>query len=161
MCKFAMDLIPNDWKHIATFNWNFSKTLLKTFCYNNKWNRKVTLIMVIFFLSGINLSSFLPLNPAIYRIGNEPDILYLRCKEKHESHRHVTMQIVQINLNNIKLVSKPSQWERYLNWILVYIKNSTHTFGSIFQDYDKINKFSNFKCNIVWWGTSSNVLLLN
>ena len=38
-------------------------------------------IMVIFFLSGINLSIFLPLNPAIYRIDNAPNILCPRCKE--------------------------------------------------------------------------------
>ena len=38
-------------------------------------------IMVIFFLSGINLSIFFPLNPAIYRIDNAPNILCPRCKE--------------------------------------------------------------------------------
>ena len=38
-------------------------------------------MMVINFLSGINLFSFLPLNPAIYRIGNAPNILCPRCKE--------------------------------------------------------------------------------
>ena len=124
MHKIIMDLIPNDWKHIATLNWNFSKTPLKFFCYNNKGTRKVKVflklsnkdtlqqtfqiyipwpnimdgrkpysqswywekildfsliglsnIMVEFFLSGINLSIFLPLNPAIYGIGNAPKIV--------------------------------------------------------------------------------------
>ena len=31
MHKLIMDLTPNDWKHIATLNWNFSKTPLKKF----------------------------------------------------------------------------------------------------------------------------------
>ena len=43
-------------------------------------------MMVINFLSGINLFNFLPLNPAIYRIGNAPNILCPRCKEQDESH---------------------------------------------------------------------------
>ena len=43
-------------------------------------------MMVIFFLSGMNLSIFLPLNPAIYRIGNELNVLCPRCKEQDESH---------------------------------------------------------------------------
>ena len=43
-------------------------------------------MMVAFFLSGINLSIFLPLNPEIYRIGNAPNILCPRCKEQDESH---------------------------------------------------------------------------
>ena len=43
-------------------------------------------MMVIFFLSGINLSIFLPLNPAIYRTGSAPNILCPRCKEKDDSH---------------------------------------------------------------------------
>ena len=38
--------------------------------------------MVTFFLSGINLSIFLPLNLAIYRIGNAPNNLCHRCKEQ-------------------------------------------------------------------------------
>ena len=43
-------------------------------------------MMVKFFLPGINLSIFLPLNPAICRIGNAPTILCPRCKEQDESH---------------------------------------------------------------------------
>ena len=47
-------------------------------------------MMVAFVLSGINpfthLSIFLSLNPAIYRIGNAPNILRPKCKEKDESH---------------------------------------------------------------------------
>ena len=43
-------------------------------------------MMVTIFLSGINLSIFLPLNPAIYRIGNAPNILCPTCKEQDESH---------------------------------------------------------------------------
>ena len=42
-------------------------------------------VMVIFFLSDINLSIFLPLNPAIYKIGNTPKILFRRSKEQDES----------------------------------------------------------------------------
>ena len=42
--------------------------------------------MVVFFLSGINLSFSLPLNPAIYRISNAPKILFPRSKEQDESH---------------------------------------------------------------------------
>ena len=38
------------------------------------------------FLSGINLSIFLPLNPAIYIIVNAPNILCPRCNEQDESH---------------------------------------------------------------------------
>ena len=38
-------------------------------------------MVVPFFLSDINLSIFLPINPAIYRIGNAPNILCPRCKE--------------------------------------------------------------------------------
>ena len=41
-------------------------------------------MMVIFFLSGMNLSIFLPLNPAIDRIGNALNVLCPRCKD--ESH---------------------------------------------------------------------------
>ena len=39
------------------------------------WFIKRYSIMVVFFLSGINSFIFLPLNPAIYRIGNAPNIL--------------------------------------------------------------------------------------
>ena len=35
-----MDLVTNDWKHIATLNENFPKTPLKNL-YNNKGTRKV------------------------------------------------------------------------------------------------------------------------
>ena len=42
-------------------------------------------VMVTFFLSGINLSIFLPLNPAVYRPGNTPSVLGRRCKKKDES----------------------------------------------------------------------------
>ena len=43
-------------------------------------------MMVAFFLSGINLSISLSLNPAIYRIGNASNIRCPRCKEQLESH---------------------------------------------------------------------------
>ena len=43
-------------------------------------------VMIAFFLSGINLSFFLPLNPAIYRISNAPKILFSRSKEQDKSH---------------------------------------------------------------------------
>ena len=110
-----MDLIPNDWKHIATLNWNYPKNpFKKSFCYNDKGTSKVKVfpklskedilqqtiqinisssntmdgrkpysqslywqnvfqiglsnaIMVVFFLSGINLSIFLPLKAMQYR----------------------------------------------------------------------------------------------
>ena len=42
--------------------------------------------MVAFFLSGINLSIFFPLNLAIYRNGKAPNIPCLRRKEQDESH---------------------------------------------------------------------------
>ena len=42
-------------------------------------------IMVVFFLSGINLYIFLLLNPAIYRIGKAPNILRPRCNKQDES----------------------------------------------------------------------------
>ena len=110
-----MDLMPDDWKFIATtFNRKYSKTLLKTFCCNKTGKRKVKdfqklfkkeilqenvsksifhdqilwmegihilsfviwrtcltdlfikSLMDLFFLSGINLSIFFPLNFAIY-----------------------------------------------------------------------------------------------
>ena len=41
-------------------------------------------IVVVFFLSDINLSVFFPLNPVIYRIGNVPNILHPRCKEQDD-----------------------------------------------------------------------------
>ena len=43
-------------------------------------------IMVVFFLSRTNLSIFLPLNLAIYRICNAPNIMCFGCKEQDESH---------------------------------------------------------------------------
>ena len=43
-------------------------------------------IVVAFFVSGINLSIFLPLKPAEYRTGNAPNILRPRCKAQDESH---------------------------------------------------------------------------
>ena len=43
-------------------------------------------LMVIFFLSGRNLSIFFQLNSAICRIGNAPNILGLICKEQNEFH---------------------------------------------------------------------------
>ena len=39
-------------------------------------------MMVEIFLSGISLSIFLPLNPAMYRIGNAPNIMCPRCKDQ-------------------------------------------------------------------------------
>ena len=39
-------------------------------------------MMVALFLSGINIFIFLPLNPAIFRIGNAPNILCPRCKKQ-------------------------------------------------------------------------------
>ena len=35
-----MDLIPNDWKHLVRTETS-EKSLLKTFCYNNKGTKKV------------------------------------------------------------------------------------------------------------------------
>ena len=43
-------------------------------------------MMVALFLSDINIFIFLPLNPAIFRIGNAPNILCPRCKKQDESH---------------------------------------------------------------------------
>ena len=90
--------------------------------------------MVILFLSGINLSILLPLNLAIYRIGNTPNILCPRCKEQDESF--LLLQIVQnysrlhqptniINLNYTMIVSEPSQWKLHLNCKIAKISNFT------------------------------------
>ena len=46
----------------------------------------INAIMAVLFLSGINLSIFQPLNSAIYRIGNSPNILRHRCTEQDKSH---------------------------------------------------------------------------
>ena len=56
-------------------------------------------IMVVFFLDGINLSIFLPLNPAIYRIGNAPKILLPRSKEQDEPHFTFYCKISKITLD--------------------------------------------------------------
>ena len=90
--------------------------------------------MVILFLSGINLSILLPLNPAIYRIGNTPNILCPRCKEQDESF--LLLQVVQnysrlhqptniTNLNYKMIVSEPSQWKLYLSCKIAKISNFT------------------------------------
>ena len=42
------------------------------------------------FLSGINLSVFLSLNLAIYRIGSAQNIPWPRCKEQDDSHPDFT-----------------------------------------------------------------------
>ena len=42
------------------------------------------IILVVFFLYSINLSISLPLNTAIYRIGNAPKILFPKNKEQNE-----------------------------------------------------------------------------
>ena len=53
-----------------------------------KFGEKIILIglsnamMIVFFLSGINLSNFLPLNSKIDRIGKTPNILCPRFKEQ-------------------------------------------------------------------------------
>ena len=58
--------------------------------------------MVVFFLSGINLSIFLTFNPPIYRIGNAPNILCSRYKEQDESHPHFTFNC-KISKNTLYL----------------------------------------------------------
>ena len=47
-------------------------------------------IMVVSFLSGINLSIFLPLKPKIYRIGNATKILFPRSNKQNDSHPPTT-----------------------------------------------------------------------
>ena len=48
MKECISSLIPDDWKHIDTLNWNFSKNpLKKTLCYNNKGTRKVKVFQKI------------------------------------------------------------------------------------------------------------------
>ena len=91
------------------------------------------IMMVVFFLSGINLSIFLPLNPVIYRIGNTPNILCPRCKKQDESqppppsifhfifHCKISKITLEANLNDTKLVSKPSQWELHHNRMMASI----------------------------------------
>ena len=116
--------------------------------------------MVLFFSSGIDLFIFLPINPAIYRISNTPNILCPRCKEQDEYHSSVYLfiarfpKLLQTNLNYINLVSKPSQWKFHLNrmmasilrfyWHLSYCRRKAFN-----EAYDKINKFSNFKYNLL------------
>ena len=56
-------------------------------------------IMVAFFLFEMNLTIFVPLNPAIYRIGNEPNILRPRCKKKDESHCTLPPPLPTIHFN--------------------------------------------------------------
>ena len=43
------------------------------------------ILIIVFFLSGINLPIFLRLNPAIYRFGKAIKILFPSSKEKDES----------------------------------------------------------------------------
>ena len=62
-------------------------------------------LMVIFFLSGINLSIFLPLNTAIYRIGNPPNIKCPRCKEQGESYPHLTFYC-NLSKNTLDYISE-------------------------------------------------------
>ena len=86
-----MDLIPNDNKYINLYSWLNIMDRRKT--YSQPWclEKNVILIglsyamMVISFLSGISLSIFLPLNPALYKIVNAPNIQCPRCKEQDES----------------------------------------------------------------------------
>ena len=101
---------PNGWK----------KTIFSVMIYgeNVLVIGLLNIPVVILFLSGINLSILLPLNPAIYRIGNTPNILCPRCKEQDESF--LLLQVVQnysrlhqptntINLSYKMIVSEPSQ----------------------------------------------------
>ena len=48
MYKPIMDLIPNNWKHILLWTETSQKSLLTTFCYNNKGTRKTGPILAVY-----------------------------------------------------------------------------------------------------------------
>ena len=67
----------NEWKEII-----FSVLILgeqfSLICLSN-------IILVVLFVYSIDFSISLPLNPAIYRIGNAPKILFSKSEEQNES----------------------------------------------------------------------------
>ena len=44
-----MDLIPNDWRQLATLTQTSQKPFLRTFYYNNKDTRRVKIIQKLFY----------------------------------------------------------------------------------------------------------------
>ena len=92
-------------------------------------------IVVVFFLSDINLSVFFPLNPVIYRIGNVPNILHPRCKEQDDKMNlpHLPPRppppppplplILPFTARfpNLNYTKFASQWELHLNCMIASI----------------------------------------
>ena len=64
-------------------------------------------LMDIYFLSAINfpIHFYLPLNPAIHRMGNATNILCPRCKELEESHSHFTFYC-KLFKNTLEVISE-------------------------------------------------------
>ena len=126
-------------------------------------------MMVIFFLSRIPLSIFLPLNPAIYGTGYPTNILCPRCKEQDESypHPHFTFyykltkitpdwsELHKVSLKAITMgTSSQSHDAIHLNILPILLQVFLmHLFccrrKAFNEGYDKINRFSNFKYNFV------------
>lgn len=112
--------------------------------YPQSWYLKKILLIsslngtkVIYFLSCINLSTFLPLNPAICTICNVSNILCSRCKEQDESPPHFkfcykllksTLYYISGLWATLKLVSKPSHCDFYCNCRMTYIWKFYPTF---------------------------------
>ena len=112
--------------------------------------------MVVVFLSGINLSIFLPLNPAIYRIGNVPNILRPRCKKQDESQSpfYLLLQDFQNYSRRIWTMQSSSQSHdsihlkilpKFLEVFLRHLYFSYCRRKAFNEAYDKINEFSDFK----------------
>ena len=102
----------------------------------------------LIFLSGIILSIFLPLNPAIYKIGNAPKSLYLKKKKKKKKLYKISLKAVTIGTSSkshdrIHLKKLPTLLQEFLKH-LSYCRRKAFNDG-----YNKINEFSNFKYNLV------------
>ena len=146
--------------------------------YPQSWYLKKILLIglsngtkVIYFLSCINLSTFLPLNPAICTIYNVSNILCSRCKGQDDSPPPPPDFTLYCKLSKFildyisglwatkKLVSKPSHWDFHRNcrmtyilpnFLEVFLRHVYYCHRKVFYKGDnKINKFSNSKCNLV------------
>ena len=112
-------------------------------------------MMVEFFLSGINLSIFLHLNPAIYKIANAPSILCPRCKERDRPYpnRLPSFYLLLKDLAIIMRVSVQTHESIHLKTLhtllQVFLRYLSYCRSKAFNEvWDEINKFSNFKFNI-------------
>ena len=133
-------------------------------------------IVVVFFLSDINLSVFFPLNPVIYRIGNVPNILHPRCKEQDDkmnlthlppapphpftpAHFTFYCKISKLELHKVCLAmgTSPQLHDSIHLKILpilfeMFLRHLSYCQRKACNEaYDKINGFSNFKYNPVSW----------